>query len=114
MSRDWRMYLDDIVVACAKVQKYADGMSRREFDADDRTKDAVIRNLEIIGEAAKHVPDDIRNALSEVDWHKIRAFRNILAHAYFGIDSDVLWDVVTVKVPELHAAIHNWIDRTNP
>jgi uncharacterized protein with HEPN domain len=76
-------------------------MDRAAFIADERTYDAVVRNLEIIGEAAKRVPDDLRRLMPDIEWRKIADLRDILVHAYFGIDNEVLWDIVHNKVPEL-------------
>jgi uncharacterized protein with HEPN domain len=69
------------------------------------TRDAVLRNLEVIGEAAKHIPADIRAQVGGLDWRRVIGFRDIVAHAYFGIDEAILWNIVSVKVPELIAAM---------
>jgi uncharacterized protein with HEPN domain len=82
------------------------------FRVDERTYDAVVRNLEIIGEAAKHVPDDLRRQVPGIDWRKVAAFRDVLAHAYHGIDDDVLWDVVREKVPALASQLTEFLSRT--
>lgn len=81
------------------------GIDRATFAADPRTIDAVVRNLEILGEAAKRVPDDVRRKAPEVEWRKIAGMRDILAHAYFRIDLDIVWDAVTTKVPAMVAPI---------
>lgn len=105
MLRDWRQYLDDIRASCNKIIRFTEGMDLPDFRADEKTYDAVLRNLEIIGEAARHVPDDVREAMSTVPWRKISGLRDIVAHAYFGVDDDIVWDVVRNKVPELLAAL---------
>jgi uncharacterized protein with HEPN domain len=74
-------------------------MTADQFRADERTFDAVVRNLEIMGEAAKHIPDATRAHMSKVPWRKIAGMRDWLAHAYFGIDFDILWDVVRNMFP---------------
>lgn len=101
MSRDLELYLDDMEASCEKVQRYTAGMDCAAFIADERTYDAVVRNLEIIGEAAKRVPDDLRRRMPDIEWRKIAGLRDVLVHAYFGIDNEVLWDIVYNKVPEL-------------
>ena len=102
MSREWQLYWRDIEVSCQKIVRFTAGLDRTSFE---RTYDAVVRNLEIIGEAAKHLPDNAHALAPQVDWRKIAGLRDILAHAYFGIDNDILWDVVATKVPGLIAAM---------
>ena len=91
--------------AAAKVVRFTFGMDRRDFAGNELVRDAVLRNLEIIGEAAKHIPPTARAILADVDWRRIIGFRDIVAHAYFGIDDAILWDIVCVKVPELITAM---------
>ena len=111
MSRDEVMYLRDIADSCGRIGHYTQGLSRAELIGDQKTYDAVVRNLEIIGEAAKHISDDLRRELPEIEWRKIAGMRDMLAHAYFGIDNDILWDVVQNKVPDLAAAVNRYLDR---
>lgn len=80
-----------------------------EFTRDRKTYDAVVRNLEIIGEAAKHVPDTLRSSLPGVEWRKLAGLRDMLTHVYFGIDDDILWDIVQHKVPELLASVETFL-----
>ena len=105
MSRDWKLFLEDIIESCEKIMRYVDQNTREEFLADDRTFDAVIRNLEIIGEAAKNIPDTIKQNAPEIEWRKAAGMRDMLAHAYFGIDEDILWDVIKNKIPALYQAV---------
>jgi uncharacterized protein with HEPN domain len=104
MSRDWELYIEDILEACRKIVLYTEGMSFEQFTTDTKTYDAVVRNLEIIGEASKNIPDAARVMMPEIEWRKTAGLRDIIAHAYFGIDNGILWDIVRRKVPEmLHA-----------
>jgi len=101
MSRDPRLYLDDICQACEKVMRYSQGLDLNQFVQDEKTFDAVVRNLEIIGEVAKHIPPEIRARYPDVEWSKLAGLRDIVAHAYFGLDEDILWDVVQNRIPAL-------------
>jgi uncharacterized protein with HEPN domain len=114
MSRDWRLYLEDITESCEKVQRFTAGMERAALLADERTYDAVLRNLEVIGEAAKHVPDDVKQQMPGIEWRKISGLRDIVVHAYFGIDNEILWDIVQNKVPVLRRAIERFQQGNRP
>ncbi len=111
MSRDEIMYLQDIAERCEKVLRFTADLTLSELIQDEKTYDAVIRNLEIIGEVAKHISQDIRKQLQGIEWRKIAGMRDMLAHAYFGIDNDILWDVVQNKVPQLAEAINAFLNR---
>ena len=101
MPRDFEVYLEDIRQAIGKIKSYTAGLDRTAFDHDDRTIDAVIRNLQIIGEAAKMIPESLRADYPIVEWKKIAGLRDILAHQYFEVDLDIIWDVLQNKLPEL-------------
>ena len=104
MPRDHRLYLDDILAAIGRIQSYVEGMDYPRFAADQRTMDAVIRNLEIIGEAARSLPAEIKDAIPETDWRKIVGLRNLLLHEYFAVSTRVVWDIVQSKLDPLRAA----------
>ena len=99
--RDYKLYLDDILKSIKKIEKYTKGVSLIQLKKKDLVVDGVARNLEIIGEAAKNIPADIKNKYPDVEWKKIAGLRDILAHEYFGIDIEVMWDIVKNKLPEL-------------
>jgi uncharacterized protein with HEPN domain len=99
--REWRFYLDNMIDFAGKVLVYTDGLDQAGFVANGLTYDATLRNLELIGEAATHIPDEVRAAHSEIPWRMIIATRNRLIHGYLGIDDDTLWSLIQDDVPEL-------------
>ncbi|MGA2984593.1 MAG: DUF86 domain-containing protein [Terriglobia bacterium] len=105
MPRDYKVYLEDILQAITKVREYTSGMSPAAFVGDAKTLDAVIRNLEVIGEASKAVPETVRLSHPEVDWRKIAGLRDILIHQYFGIDAELIWDIIKNKLTALENQI---------
>ena len=105
MPRDFRLYLEDVIEAIAKIQRYTARLSFHEFAEDEKAVDAVVRNLEVIGEAVKKIPEDMRQKHVGIDWRKIAGLRDILIHEYFGIDVEIIWDIVQNKLPSLEASI---------
>ena len=101
MSRDWTFYLEDILNAVRKILRYTQGIDFDEFNRNELIVDGVVHNLEIIGEAAKHLPDEARAMMPDIEWSKAAAFRDVIAHHYFGLNIDVVWNVVCNKVPEI-------------
>lgn len=112
MSRDYRAYLKDIFESVNKIEKYTKRLSFDDFEDDGLIQDAVVRNLEIIGEAAKNIPEEVKKKKSDVEWKKIAGLRDILVHAYFGIDAEVVWDIVKNKIPELKKRITELLAET--
>ena len=100
-QREWRFYLDDIIAFAEKVIAYTNGLDQAGFVACGLNYDAVLRNLELIGEAASHVPDAVRAANPQIPWRLIIATRNRLIHSYLGIDNDTLWSIIRSDVPVL-------------
>ena len=105
MSRDYKIYLNDIIECIGKIQNYTAGLLLVDFCNDAKTIDAVIRNLEIIGEAAKRLPEEIRIKFPDVEWHKIISLRNILIHEYPGIDLETIWNIIESKLSQLEKQI---------
>jgi uncharacterized protein with HEPN domain len=101
MSRNESLYLADIQESCEKVLKYTAGMAYQDFIRDDLHFDAVVRNLEIIGEAVKNISDELRQKYPSVKRRKISGFRDIVAHNYFGVSDEIVWDIVENEIPTL-------------
>jgi len=101
VSRDIRLYLEDIIDAVAKIERFTAGVGREEFRRDSMVFDAVVRNLEIIGEAVKNLPQELRHDTSDLEWRKIAGLRDVLAHGYFSLDEEIVWDVVRTKLEPL-------------
>ena len=108
-KRDSILLLGDILESISKIQKYTDEMDFESFVEDDKTIDAVVRNFEIIGEAANRLDPDFKTAYPEIDWKRIKGFRNRIVHDYFGIDYEIVWDIVKNNLDELK----EWFEHIN-
>ena len=100
-KREWRFYLDDMIDFATRVLAFTDQLDQAGFLESRLNYDATLRNLELIGEAATHVPEEIRSAHPEIPWRMMIATRNRLIHGYLGIDDDTLWSIIQDDVPEL-------------
>lgn len=98
-NRDYILFLEDIIEAIAKIERYTKGMGFAQFSVNDMAIDAVIRNFEIIGEAAGRIPSEVRNRYPHVEWKEAMGFRNVLIHGYFGIDLEAVWDTIQKNIP---------------
>jgi uncharacterized protein with HEPN domain len=101
MRRDSKVYVEDMLAAAERIRTYTAGLTYSDFRHDIRTLDAVVRNLEVLGEAAKQIPERIKSEHPGIEWRKIAGLRDILIHGYFGIDVEIIWDVVSAKLPTL-------------
>ncbi|MEZ0484265.1 HepT-like ribonuclease domain-containing protein [Fibrella aquatica] len=100
-KRDPKLLVTDMIDSGEKIIRYCKGLTYELFLDDDKTIDAVIRNFEIIGEAANRLPDEFKDQYPDVDWHKIRGFRNRIVHDYMGIDYSIVWEIKTEFLPAL-------------
>jgi uncharacterized protein with HEPN domain len=110
MPRDFRVSLEDILDAIGWIETYVRDMTLEDFRADRKTQDAVVRNLEVIGEAVKNIPQFARARYPHVPWQRIAGLRDILIHEYFGIDLDIVWDVVATKLADLKTHVASMVD----
>jgi len=100
-NRSDKLYITDIRESIKKIELYIRGLKFEDFRKDSRTIDAVVRNLEIIGEAAKNISKEVKSANSQIPWKEMTSLRNKVSHEYFGVDMDTLWETATVDLPEL-------------
>lgn len=99
--RDYKLYIEDILKAVKNIDQYTKNLTFTGFRKNNLVVDAVVRNLEIIGEAVKSIPLSIRKEYPQIEWKKISGLRDILAHEYFGVDVEIVWDIVKNKLPDL-------------
>ncbi|MFA5863433.1 MAG: DUF86 domain-containing protein [Phycisphaerae bacterium] len=112
MSRSAKERLLDILDAIAAIDGYVEGMKYADFLADRKTRDAVVRNIEVIGEAARSLPARFKEKYSDVPWTEIVGMRNVVVHHYFGILSDVVWNIVKQELPELESHVKKILVKT--
>lgn len=106
-KRDPDLLMEDILAAVRKIERYTSGMDEEQFRQDDKTVDAVVRNLEIIGEATRHLPEDFLARHPDVPWRQVAGMRNRLVHEYFGVDLDLIWQVIRQHLPQLQTRLEN-------
>jgi len=100
-AKDWRLRIMDILEAIRRIQTYTAGMNREALAADPKTLDAILRNLVVIGEAVRHIPDEITMRFTDVPWDRMRAMRNFLIHEYPSVDPNIVWDTTQIDLPPL-------------
>ncbi len=105
MSRDLKLYLTDILNSIQKIQNYTKDINYNDLLEDNKTFDAVVHNLQIIGESTKQIPDKFRQKHPDTDWRKIAGLRDIIAHAYFTVNPKIVWDIITTKIEPLYNTV---------
>lgn len=100
-DRPDRLLIQDMLESISKIRIYMTGYSKTDFENDSRTVDAVIRNLEIIGEAATKTSEDLKDSTPEINWFQLRGLRNRIVHDYVGIDYNIIWDIVNQRLEQL-------------
>jgi uncharacterized protein with HEPN domain len=111
LKRDSRLYLDDILDAIEKIEKYVNGLTFEEFSQDSKTVDAIVRNFEIIGEATKHIPAETKEKHPRIPWKMMAGTRDKLIHEYFGVNLQVLWKAVKEDIPPLKRSIKQLLQK---
>ncbi len=105
MKRDNRLYIDDMIESINNIEEYITEIIKENFAKDKKTIDAVVRNLEVLGEAAKHIPENLKKEFPDIPWREIAGMRNKLIHEYFGIDIEILQKTVYESLPNLKAPL---------
>ena len=100
-KREYKVFIEDIVNAMDKIEKYTSGIKYEEFENNSMIIDAVIRNFEIIGEAANNIPEEIKSKNPKVEWKECVGFRNFLIHGYFTVSLETVWDTIQKNLPQL-------------
>ena len=106
-SRDPELLLEDILAAIRKVDRYTAGMDWERFRQDEKTTDAVVRNLEVVGEAVRRLPEDFIARHPNVPWRQAAGLRNRIVHDYFGLDLEIIWEVIQHDLPRLRQQLEN-------
>jgi len=101
VSRDWLLYLDDLIESAEKIQRFLKGKAFDGFSSDELLFDAVLFNLEVIGEAVKKLPEEAKSAVPEADWSGPARLRDLIAHHYFAVESQIVWETATEHVPRI-------------
>ena len=112
--RDWRLFLDDIVEACDRIREYTAGLGPEQLVADGRTYDAVLFNGQIVGEAARRLPEWVRALAPAIPGRDVTGIRNRIVHGYFAVDDEVVWNVVTTELAPLRAEAARLRDAVPP
>src|SRR5882757_8614041 len=109
-ERNLALLLLDIQVSVSKILEYTRDMTFESYEADSKTKDAVERNFEIMGEAASRIPDDFKNEHPHIEWRIIKDFRNFIIHEYFGINNQIVWDTIQFRLSDLLKSISSLLE----
>ncbi|OGL41417.1 MAG: hypothetical protein A3C43_10150 [Candidatus Schekmanbacteria bacterium RIFCSPHIGHO2_02_FULL_38_11] len=110
MKRDYKLFIKDILECIARIDEFIKGIDFDKFVQDDKTSSAVVRKIEIIGEATKNIPKHIRQRYKDVPWSDMAKMRDKITHFYFGIDYEVVWKVIKERLPEIKPIIHKILD----
>jgi uncharacterized protein with HEPN domain len=110
--REWRLRVEDILDAIAKIDRYVEGLTFEQFQSDEKTLDAVVRNLEVIGEAVRHLAAATDELPESIPWADIAGMRNLLIHEYFGVDLRIIWQTISSDLPTLRLELQQLLGKT--
>ncbi len=110
-KREWKILFEDIIESITKVEEYTSDLSYEDFEESNLIIDAVVRNIEVIGEASKNVPAEIQNNFPDIPWQKLRGIRNRIVHDYFNVDRTIIWHIVKNELTPLKNTLLSHIDR---
>ena len=111
--RDWKLRIKDILNAAKEIKSYAKSVSFEDFVDDSWSVSAVLHNLAVIGEAARHVPKEVQNRYPNIPWNEMRDMRNIVVHEYFGVDLPIIWHTIQSDIPEILLLLEDFLAKIN-
>lgn len=110
-KRGDKEFIFDMILACEKILNYTKNLSYEDFHSNDMVVDAVIRNIEIIGEAVKNISKEVKMKYPEIEWHEIARTRDKIIHFYFGVDISIIWNIITVDIPVLKNKLKRIVEK---
>ena len=111
MRKDFRVYLDDIIESCKRIATYIEDTDQATFEDNIELQDAVLRRLEIIGEATKRIPEEVKEQNADIAWRKATGMRNILIHMYDEVDFNIVWETITETLPLFRKQIEELLQK---
>jgi len=107
MKRDYKLFINDIKESVKQIEEYLKGISKEQFIENRMLQDAIVRRLEIIGEASKNIPPALREKNKQVSWSELSQFRNLMAHSYYEVSLTKIWDTLTKRIPGIKESLKN-------
>ena len=110
-KRDWKILFEDIIESINKIEEYTTDLSYADFEENNLITDAVVRNIEIIGEASKNIPSEVKNQFPDMPWQKLRGIRNRIVHDYFDIDRTIIWYIISNELSPLKKSLQDHLKK---